>query len=171
MHMPSSAISVGSAGYLIQVVPLPEPVIIILLVAAMTAFHRDAPPAARLPWLLALPVGYLLVFGPLLALVALLLLVAMPFRHSLIPAFIGIVIIYWLHSQHHLDIVVEPSPPPPDAPMISVCIPARNEERNHSRLNAASSDGQHQLLEFSTLTCLSGSNRNPILKTFESRKR
>jgi len=39
-------------------------------VAAMTAFHRDAPPAARLPWLLALPAGYLLVFGPLLALVA-----------------------------------------------------------------------------------------------------
>ena len=39
-------------------------------VAAMTAFHRDAPPAARLPWLLALPAGYLLVFGPLLALEA-----------------------------------------------------------------------------------------------------
>ena len=36
-------------------------------VAAMTAFHRDAPPAARLPWLLALPAGYLLVYGPLLA--------------------------------------------------------------------------------------------------------
>jgi len=36
----------------------------------MTAFHRDAPPAARLPWLLALPAGYLLVFGPLLALEA-----------------------------------------------------------------------------------------------------
>jgi hypothetical protein len=39
-------------------------------VAAMAAFHRDAPPAARLPWLLALPAGYLLVFGPLLALEA-----------------------------------------------------------------------------------------------------
>ena len=36
-------------------------------VLAMTAFHRDAPPAARLPWLLALPAGYLLVYGPLLA--------------------------------------------------------------------------------------------------------
>jgi hypothetical protein len=39
-------------------------------VAAMAAFHQDAPPAARLPWLLALPAGYLLVFGPLLALEA-----------------------------------------------------------------------------------------------------
>jgi hypothetical protein len=37
-------------------------------VLAMTAFHRDAPPAAPRPWLLALPAGYLLVYGPLLAL-------------------------------------------------------------------------------------------------------
>ena len=43
---------------------------------------------------------------------------------------IGIVIIYWLHNQYHLDIVVEPTSPPPNAPLISVCIPARNEERN-----------------------------------------
>jgi hypothetical protein len=37
-------------------------------VLAMTAFHRNAPPAAPLPWLLALPAGYLLVYVPLLAL-------------------------------------------------------------------------------------------------------
>jgi hypothetical protein len=37
-------------------------------VLAMTAFHRDAPPAERRPWLLALPVGYLLVFVPQLVL-------------------------------------------------------------------------------------------------------
>lgn len=42
----------------------------------------------------------------------------------------GIVIIYWLHNQYHLDIVVEPIPPPIHTPLISVCIPARNEERN-----------------------------------------
>ena len=42
----------------------------------------------------------------------------------------GLIIIYWLHNQHHLDIIVEPSPPPPHASLISVCIPARNEERN-----------------------------------------
>jgi hypothetical protein len=40
----------------------------VLPVLAMAAFHRDAPPAASRPWLLALPVGYLLVYGPLLAL-------------------------------------------------------------------------------------------------------
>ena len=33
-------------------------------VLAMAAFHRDAPPAARRPWLLALPAGYLLVAVP-----------------------------------------------------------------------------------------------------------
>jgi len=42
----------------------------------------------------------------------------------------GIFIVYWIHNQYHLDIVVEPAPPPPDAPLISVCVPARNEERN-----------------------------------------
>ena len=42
----------------------------------------------------------------------------------------GIFIVYWLHNQYHLDIIVEPTPPSPDAPLISVCVPARNEERN-----------------------------------------
>lgn len=42
----------------------------------------------------------------------------------------GILIVYWVHSQYHLDIVVTPTPPPPAAPLISVCVPARNEERN-----------------------------------------
>jgi hypothetical protein len=36
-------------------------------VLAMTAFHRDAPPVARRPWLLALPAWYLLVALPALA--------------------------------------------------------------------------------------------------------
>jgi len=39
-------------------------------VAALAAFHRDAPPAARRPWLLALPVTYLLAYAPLLVLQA-----------------------------------------------------------------------------------------------------
>ena len=42
----------------------------------------------------------------------------------------GIFIVYWLHNQYHLDIVVKPTPPPPEAPFISICVPARNEERN-----------------------------------------
>jgi hypothetical protein len=39
-------------------------------VLAMTAFHRDSPPAERRPWLLALPATYLLAYGPVLVLMA-----------------------------------------------------------------------------------------------------
>src|SRR5215213_2509342 len=42
----------------------------------------------------------------------------------------GIFIVYWLHNQYHLDIIVTPTPPPTNTPLISVCVPARNEERN-----------------------------------------
>src|SRR5215208_1996423 len=42
----------------------------------------------------------------------------------------GIFIVYWLHNQYHLEIVVCPTLPPTNAPLISVCVPARNEERN-----------------------------------------
>jgi chlorobactene glucosyltransferase len=42
----------------------------------------------------------------------------------------GIIIIHWLHNQYHLDIVVEPTAPPSNPPLMSVCVPARNEERN-----------------------------------------
>jgi chlorobactene glucosyltransferase len=45
----------------------------------------------------------------------------------------GIFIITWMHNQYQLDIVVEPVPPPQGAPLISVCVPARNEERNIRR--------------------------------------
>jgi chlorobactene glucosyltransferase len=42
----------------------------------------------------------------------------------------GLIIIYWVHNQYHLDIIVTPAPPPQNAPLISICIPARNEENN-----------------------------------------
>lgn len=45
----------------------------------------------------------------------------------------GIGIVYWLHNQYHLDIIVKPSDAPANAPLISFCVPARNEERNIRR--------------------------------------
>ncbi|HUG34370.1 MAG TPA: glycosyltransferase [Anaerolineales bacterium] len=42
----------------------------------------------------------------------------------------GMIIVIWIHNQYHLDIIVEPAAPPANAPLISVCIPARDEERN-----------------------------------------
>jgi chlorobactene glucosyltransferase len=45
----------------------------------------------------------------------------------------GLIIVYWVHNQYHLDILVTPAPPPQNAPLISICIPARNEENNIRR--------------------------------------
>lgn len=52
---------------------------------------------------------------------------------STILFILGLIIIHWVHNQYHLDIVVTPAPPPADAPKVSVCIPARNEENNIRR--------------------------------------
>jgi chlorobactene glucosyltransferase len=52
---------------------------------------------------------------------------------STILFILALVIIFWIHNQHHLDIVVTPAPPPADPPLVSVCVPARNEERNIRR--------------------------------------
>ncbi len=48
---------------------------------------------------------------------------------------LAFIIIYWIHNQYHLDLIVTPAPPPPaaSAPLISICIPARNEEHNIQR--------------------------------------
>ncbi|MBI5933314.1 MAG: glycosyltransferase [Chloroflexi bacterium] len=55
------------------------------------------------------------------------------FLTSTILFLLGLGIIYWVHSQYHMDIVVTPAEPPADAPLISVCVPARNEEKNIRR--------------------------------------
>ncbi len=48
--------------------------------------------------------------------------------------FIGALItLYWLHSQAALDIVTNPVPAPAGGPLISVLIPARNEQQNIQR--------------------------------------
>ena len=43
---------------------------------------------------------------------------------------IGLAVIYWIHTQYQLDILVTPAAPPVEGPLISICIPARNEEIN-----------------------------------------
>jgi chlorobactene glucosyltransferase len=45
----------------------------------------------------------------------------------------GLIIVFWIHNQYYLDIVVTPAPPPASPPLISICIPARNEENNIRR--------------------------------------
>jgi chlorobactene glucosyltransferase len=43
------------------------------------------------------------------------------------------IILYWLHSQARLDVITTPVPAPPGGPLVSVLIPARNEEKNIRR--------------------------------------
>ena len=75
----------------------------------------------------------------------------------------GLVIIYWLHNQYHLDIIVEHAPPPSDPPLISVCIPARNEERNIRRCVEAVLDQDYPNLEVIILDDRSTDSTSGIL--------
>ena len=49
---------------------------------------------------------------------------------STVLCILGLVIVTILHNQGWLDITVEPADAPAEAPLISVIVPARNEERN-----------------------------------------
>lgn len=42
----------------------------------------------------------------------------------------GTIILYWIHNQYHLDIVVARESSRMETPLISVCVPARNEQAN-----------------------------------------
>ena len=81
----------------------------------------------------------------------------------------GIIIIYWLHNQYHLDIIVKPAPPPMHAPLISVCIPARNEERNIRACVEAMLSQDYPNLEVIVLDDRSGDSTPLILAEIASR--
>ncbi len=53
-----------------------------------------------------------------------------PLGASTLLLLLGLAIVYWIHSQHYLDIVVTPTSAASDCPLISVCVPARNEARS-----------------------------------------
>ncbi len=55
------------------------------------------------------------------------------FLTSTLLFLLGLGIIVWVHSQYHMDVVVTPAVAPADAPLISICVPARNEEKNIRR--------------------------------------
>lgn len=52
---------------------------------------------------------------------------------STLACILGLVIVTVLHAQRRLEVVVQPVEPPPEAPFLSVMVPARNEERNIRR--------------------------------------
>src|SRR5688572_12569651 len=81
----------------------------------------------------------------------------------------GMFIIYWLHAQYHLDIVVKPTAPPLEPPLISVCIPARNEERNIRRCVEAMLSQEYPILEVIVLDDRSTDATPSILADIASR--
>jgi chlorobactene glucosyltransferase len=52
------------------------------------------------------------------------------FIASTVLFIIGLIVIHWIHGLYHLDVIVTPAPPPSNPPLISVCIPARDEAAN-----------------------------------------
>jgi len=77
----------------------------------------------------------------------------------------GVVTIYWIHNQYQMDIVVEPVKPPSEAPLISICIPARNEERNIRRCVEAALKQDYPNLEVIVLDDRSTDQTSEILRT------
>jgi chlorobactene glucosyltransferase len=55
------------------------------------------------------------------------------FLTSTIFFLLGLGVIVWVHSQYHIDLVVTPAAAPASAPLISICVPARDEEKNIRR--------------------------------------
>src|SRR5512143_2350494 len=45
----------------------------------------------------------------------------------------GLIVIRWSHAQVRLDLVVEAAEPPPEPPLVSMIVPARDEEENIRR--------------------------------------
>lgn len=88
---------------------------------------------------------------------------------STILFILAIVIIHWIHNQYHLDIVVKPALPPAKAPLVSVCIPARNEENNIRRCVEAVLEQDYPNLEVIVLDDRSNDATLTLLRDIASR--
>ncbi len=88
---------------------------------------------------------------------------------STILFLLALIIIYWIHNQYHLDIVVTPVPAPTSAPKVSVCIPARNEETNIRRCVEAVLRQDYPNLEIIVLDDRSTDSTLTLLKEIASR--
>lgn len=82
---------------------------------------------------------------------------------------LALIIIYWVHNQYHLDLVVTPVPAPISAPKVSVCIPARNEETNIRRCVEAALRQDYPDFEVIVLDDRSTDSTLTLLKEIASR--
>jgi len=91
------------------------------------------------------------------------------FIGSTVLFLLGLIIIHWVHDQYHLDIVVTPAPPSKSAPLVSVCIPARNEETNIRRCVEAALRQDYPAIEIIVLDDRSTDATLSILQDIASR--
>jgi chlorobactene glucosyltransferase len=84
---------------------------------------------------------------------------------------VGIAITYWVHNQQNLRIIIPRSDPPqpPDAPLISVIVPARNEARNIRSCIEALLAQTYPNFELIVVDDRSTDNTLDILRDFASR--
>lgn len=81
----------------------------------------------------------------------------------------AMIIIHWLHGQYALDIIVNPVlPQTGELPLISICIPARNEEGNIHRCVEAALSQDYPNYEVVVVDDRSTDNTGAILQAFGS---
>lgn len=81
----------------------------------------------------------------------------------------AVVIIHWLHGQYGLDIIVDPVlPQAGELPLISICIPARNEEGNIRRCVDAALSQDYPNCEVIVVDDRSTDTTGAILQAFGS---
>ena len=82
----------------------------------------------------------------------------------------GLLIITWMHNQYQLDILVEPSQTPDETPLISICVPARNEARNIGRCVEAMLAQTYPNYEIIVLDDRSTDSTSEILRRYAAQK-
>jgi chlorobactene glucosyltransferase len=91
---------------------------------------------------------------------------------STIFFFAGITITYWVHYQQYIRIVIPHADPPPPskAPLISIIVPARNEERNILACVEALVSQDYPDVELIVVDDRSSDSTLDILQQFKSRQ-
>ena len=88
---------------------------------------------------------------------------------STLALFIGLLITYWVHSRLGLEIIVEPVPPPQNAPLVSVIVPARDEARNIRRCVQALLDQSYPEIELIVVDDRSRDGTSAILANLQAK--
>jgi chlorobactene glucosyltransferase len=85
---------------------------------------------------------------------------------------LGIALTRWLHSKHDMEVVLSPAAvnPSSDYPLISVIVPARNEERNIQHCIQALSDQTYPRYELIVVDDRSTDSTRQVLDAIDSQK-